>query len=68
MNTVTVSPEFGIIFPEEIRQSIGIQPGQTLEIFRVGETIELTPVKPIQSLRGSLPGLDTIIHREEDRQ
>lgn len=67
MNTVTVSPEFGIIFPEEIRQDIGIQPGQKLEIFRVGEIIELAPVKPIQSLRGSLPGLDTTIHREADR-
>ena len=59
MSTVTVSPKFQIVNPKEIRQCAGIQPGQKLEVFRIGDVIELAPVKALKGMRGSLPGLDT---------
>lgn len=65
MNTVTVSPEFQVVIPEEIRQGAGIQPGQQFEVFRIGGVIELAPVKELKSMRGSLPGLDTEVKRDE---
>ena len=65
MNTVTVSPEFQIVLPKEIRERAGIQPGQKLEVFRIGGVIELAPVKDLKALRGSLPGLNTKVEREE---
>lgn len=68
MNTVTVSPEFQIVLPLDIRQQAGIEPGQKLEVFRIGEVIELAPVKAMTSLRGSLPGLDTEVEREDDTE
>ena len=66
MNTVTVSPKFQVVIPKDIRQLAGIRPGQKLEVFRVGGIIELVPVEDIKSTRGSLPGLNTEVEREED--
>jgi AbrB family looped-hinge helix DNA binding protein len=68
MNTVTVSPKFQVVIPKEIRLLAGIQPGQKLEVFRVGGVIELVPVDDIRSTRGSLPGLITEIARDEDER
>jgi AbrB family looped-hinge helix DNA binding protein len=64
MSTVTVSPEFQIVLPKEIRERAGIQPGQKLEVFRIGDIIELAPVKDLRSMRGTLPGLNTKVERE----
>lgn len=65
MKTVTVSPKFQIVIPKEIRQQAGIRPGQKIEVFQIGGVIELAPVKDIRSMRGSLPGLDTHVDRDE---
>ncbi|MCX5756948.1 MAG: AbrB/MazE/SpoVT family DNA-binding domain-containing protein [Candidatus Hydrogenedentes bacterium] len=66
MNTVTVSRKFQVVIPKDIRQLAGIRPGQKLEVFRMGGIIELVPVDDIKSTRGSLPGLNTEVEREED--
>jgi AbrB family looped-hinge helix DNA binding protein len=65
MNTVTVSPEFQIVIPQDIRQRAGLQPGQKLEVLHIGDVIELAPVKELKSLRGSLPGLNTDLDRDD---
>jgi AbrB family looped-hinge helix DNA binding protein len=65
MSKVTVSPKFQIVIPKSIRELAGIQPGQRLEVFRIGNGIELTPVKDIRTMRGSLPGLNTEVDRTE---
>ena len=69
MNTVTVSPKYQVVIPIQIRISAGIRPGQKLEVFRIGDSIEMVPVKDIRSMRGSLPGLQTTVDRDEkDRE
>jgi AbrB family looped-hinge helix DNA binding protein len=65
MSSVTVSSKFQIVIPKSIRQSTGIQPGQKLEIFHIGDAIELIPVKDVRSMRGSLPELDREVERTE---
>ena len=32
MTTVTVSPKFQVVIPLDARQSLGIQPGQKIEV------------------------------------
>ena len=54
MEIVTVSPEFQVVIPRAIRESLGIQPGQQVQIIRYGDRIELVPVKSIQETRGFL--------------
>jgi len=66
MNTVTVSPKFQIVIPRDLRERMGIRPGQKLEIFRIGDVIELAPVKSLKTLRGSLPGLHSEVERKDD--
>jgi len=65
MKSVTVSPKFQVVIPKEVREMAGIRPGQKLQVFRVGDIIELAPVKDVRTMRGSLPGLHTEVEREE---
>jgi len=65
MSTVTVSPKFQIVIPKNVRQSAGIHSGQKFEVFRIGDSIELTPIKDIRTMRGSLLGLNTEVGRAE---
>jgi AbrB family looped-hinge helix DNA binding protein len=67
METVTVSPKFQIVIPRAIRDSLGIQPGQKVQVILYGNRIELIPLRPIQETRGFLQGIDTTIEREPDR-
>jgi len=66
MSTVTLSSKYEIVIPENIREEAGIRPGQKFEVFRVGVVIEVVPVEDIRDARGSLPGLNTEVERNED--
>jgi AbrB family looped-hinge helix DNA binding protein len=64
MAEVTVSAEFKVEIPEEIREALKIRPGAKLEVFKLGNRIELVPVRPIQEMRGFLKGIDTTLDRD----
>jgi AbrB family looped-hinge helix DNA binding protein len=67
MPQVTVSPKFQVVIPREVRDSLGIQPGEELQVFRYGDRIELVPVRSIRQMRGFLQGIDTTVERDPDR-
>jgi len=67
METVTVSPKFQVVIPRKIRDSMGIRPGQKVQVIRYGDRIELIPLRPIQETRGFLKGISTTVEREQDR-
>ena len=67
MTAVTVSPKFQVVIPLAVRQALGLVPGVKLHVVQFGDRIELIPVRPVKSLRGSLAGLDTSVPREPDR-
>jgi len=67
MNTVTLSSEYQLEIPKEIRETIGLEAGTSFEIISYGNRIELIPIKPIQNLKGIFKGIDTNIIREDDR-
>jgi AbrB family looped-hinge helix DNA binding protein len=67
MEAVTVSPKFQIVIPSAIRKSLGLRPGQKVQVIQYENRIELIPVRPIQEARGFLKGIDTTIEREPDR-
>jgi len=68
METVTVSPKFQVVIPRAVRQSLGLKPGQKIQVFLYGSRIELVPIRPIKKVRGFLKGIDTNIERENDRE
>jgi AbrB family looped-hinge helix DNA binding protein len=67
METVTVSSDFQIEIPRAARESLGIKPGQKVQILLYNDRIEVIPVKLMSQMRGFLKGIDTTVKRDEDR-
>ena len=67
MATVKVSPKYQVVIPREVRESLGIRPGQKVEVFQYGDRIEFVPVREMHETRGFLKGINTTVEREEDR-
>ena len=67
MQTVTVSPKFQVVIPREIRNVLGLYPGQEIQVFQYENRIELIPIETITKARGFLKGIDTTITREKDK-
>ncbi len=67
MQTVTLSSKFQVVVPGTIRKSLGLLPGQKMQVFLYNNRIEMIPKKPIKEARGFLTGIDTTVTREKDR-
>jgi AbrB family looped-hinge helix DNA binding protein len=67
MTTITVSSKFQIVIPARIRAALGIRPGEKLHAIEYRGRIELVPVRPVKTSRGSLKGIETDVPREPDR-
>ena len=67
MNTVILSDNFEVVIPPDIREALRLEAGETLRVFASEGHVELVPIRPVQSMRGFLRGMDADIEREEDR-
>jgi AbrB family looped-hinge helix DNA binding protein len=67
MTTITVSPKYQVVIPLEIREALGIRPGQKVQAIQYQDRIELIPVRPMRKARGFLRGIDTSVPRDDDR-
>ncbi len=67
MTTVTVSPKFQVVIPQEIREALDIRPGQKIQVLSYKGRIEFIPLKKARDMRGFLKGIDTSIPRDADR-
>ena len=67
MTHVTVSPKYQVVIPREVRERMGIRPGQKVDVMIFGGTIVLVPVPGAEEARGLLSGVDVPFEREPDR-
>jgi len=67
MGIVTVSPKYQVVIPKDVREHLGLSPGQKIQVIAYGDRIEFIPIRPIKQLRGFLKGIDTQMDREGDR-
>ena len=67
MNTATLSNEYQLVIPQEIRETNGLKAGTSFEVMSYKNRIELIPIKPMRDLRGIFRGIDTTIIRDDDR-
>ncbi|MDX2111021.1 MAG: AbrB/MazE/SpoVT family DNA-binding domain-containing protein [Verrucomicrobiota bacterium] len=67
MPAVTLSSEFQVVIPVEVRRHLALAAEDRLEVFVLDGRIELVPVRPISTLQGFLKGIDTTVNREADR-
>ena len=63
-----MSPKYQVVIPKPVRESLGIRPGQHLQVVVYGDRIELMPVREIGEMRGFLAGMDPRFEREPDRE
>jgi len=68
MSEVTVSPKYQIVIPREVRNSLGIKPGQRLSVLANEFSIILLPRRSIKEMEGFLRGLSADFEREPDRE
>ena len=67
MTTVKVSPKFQVVIPKAIREALGIEVGQHMQIIQYEGRIEIIPHMNAEDARGFLEGINTDIEREQDR-
>ena len=67
MATVTISPKYQVVIPKEIRERLGLVPGQKVHTIMYDDRIELIPFRPMKKMRGYVKGISTDIQREGDR-
>ncbi len=67
MTAVIVSPKFQVVIPKDVRESMGIFPGQKIQVLTYQNRIELIPIKPMKKMKGFLKGIDTDVDRDKDR-
>ena len=57
MKTVTVSENFEIVIPEDLREQLGLRAGDQLDIYERDGGIRISRHRPIAELRGLLKGM-----------
>ena len=67
MNTVTLSPKFQVVIPQEIRESLHLKAGQKMQMINFEGQIVVVPLRPIKEMRGAFKGMNTNFEREPDR-
>jgi AbrB family looped-hinge helix DNA binding protein len=55
------------VIPKDVRERLGLKPGQQVDAIPFRGRVELIPVEPVESMRGALRGIDTTVPREDDR-
>lgn len=68
MAPAEVSRHYHITLPKEVRERMGIRPGDIFEVFQYENYFELVPVKKAGELHGTLRGIDNDIVRDRDRE
>jgi len=53
MEAVTVSPKYQVVIPRAIRERVHIRVGEKLQVVSFDDRIELVPIRPMRSMRGS---------------
>jgi len=66
-DTVTVSSKYQIVIPRNVRKSMGIKPGEKVQVMQYEDRIELIPQRRLKEMRGFLKGIDTRVPRDRDR-
>ncbi len=68
MAPVTVSPKFQIVIPREIRDRLGLRPGQQITLFERDGIITAIPDLPFEKFRGILKGVSRTQLREKQER
>ena len=66
-SVVTVTENFEIQLPEQMRIALNIKAGQQVTLQSTGDTLRIVPNDTLLSLRASLPGITPFRRDKDDR-
>jgi len=76
MSTATVTSDYKITLPKEIRESMHLQPGQEFDLIQNGSSIQMVPKLTVEQLKAAVaqgltggPGIsaDEVFDRLEEK-
>lgn len=67
MTTVTLSPKFQLVIPQDVRESLNLKPGIKMSVFKLGRSIQIVPVPTLAELQNELRGCGSDIADEPER-
>lgn len=65
MGAITISPEYRIVIPKEVREMLHFRPGQKVKVLVIDGIATIVPLLPLTELKGIARGADTASYREE---
>ena len=68
MSTATLSSKFQISVPKDVREALGLKPGQKLAFINTGTGMHLVPQPAVQDLVGIARGANTDGLRDRDER
>ena len=67
MITVTLSPKFQVVIPQQIREALHLKAGQKMQMINFEGQVVMVPLRAIKEMRGVFKGMNTDFVREPDR-
>ena len=68
MTLVKLSSKYQIVIPQDVRDALGLKPGQRMQVLALDGHVVAVPVRPLSEAFGMFPGIDTSDCRDhEDR-
>lgn len=67
MITVTLSPKFQVVIPQQIREALHLKAGQKMQMVNIDGQVVMVPLRSIKEMRGVFKGMNTDFEREPDR-
>ena len=65
MATVTVSKDYRITIPREVREALDLKPGQKMSMLVEGSHVRLVPIVGLDALQGAYPEVVVTGFREK---
>jgi AbrB family looped-hinge helix DNA binding protein len=66
MPLITLSANFEIVIPEELREKLGLKPGDKLDLYERDGSIRISRHRPITELRGMCKGMKWDDYRDRN--
>ena len=68
MSIATLSSKFQLSIPKDIREAMHLKPGQQMSFLRVGKSLRLVPVLPMEELFGLAKGAEAFVRDRSTRR
>jgi AbrB family looped-hinge helix DNA binding protein len=66
MTQVKLSRKYQIVIPEDVREALELQPGQSMEVMAYDGLVIAVPARPLSECFGMFPGIDTTVERDDE--